>query len=403
MHQIQLTVDRDQLQGLLSHDEALRQLLETLLNQVLQAEVSEHLHAQPYERTEERHGHRNGTKPRQVTTRAGTLHVLLPQVREGGFSTALFERYQRSEQALVLTLMEMVVNGVSTRKVSRITEELCGKAFSKSTVSALCQHLDPLVQAWNERRLDEPAFPFVIVDALVIHVREDGQVRTVSALIATGVNAQGYREILGLQVGDSESAWSWGQFFGWLKDRGLHGVDFLISDDHRGLVKAAQKHFQGVTWQRCQAHFTRNIAAASPQSVQREIVEQLHLMLTAPDLATAWVLLRACLERYEERAPQAMQMLEEGFDHATAILVLPNRYRRRLRTTNSEERLNQELRRREQVIRIFPNRASAVRLLGAVLLEQHEHWSTGWKYLDMAEYHQWCAARAAAKEGGQQQ
>jgi putative transposase len=240
MHQIQLTVDRDQLQGLLSHDEALRQLLESLLNQVLQAEVSDYLQAQPYERTDARQGHRNGTKPRQLTTRTGTLQLVLPQVREGGFHTELFARYQRTEQALVLTLMEMVVNGVSTRKVLRITEELCGKDFSKSTVAALCQQLDPLVAAWNERCLEAQAFPFVLVDALVIHVREDGQVRTVSALIATGVNSEGYREILGLQLGDSESEWSWGQFFGWLKDRGLQGVDFLISDDHRGLVKAAQ-------------------------------------------------------------------------------------------------------------------------------------------------------------------
>ena len=161
MHQIQLTVDRDRLQGLLSHDEALRQLLESLLNQVLQAEVTDYLQAQPYERTDTRQGHRNGTKPRQITSRTGTLQLLLPQVREGGFHTELFERYQRTEQALVLTLMEMVVNGVSTRKVLRITEELCGKDFSKSTVSALCQQLDPVVHVWNDRRLDTQAFPFV--------------------------------------------------------------------------------------------------------------------------------------------------------------------------------------------------------------------------------------------------
>ena len=296
--------------------------------------------------------------------------------------------------------MEMVVNGVSTRKVLRITNELCGKDFSKSTVSALCQQLDPPVQAWNDRRLETQLFPFVLVDALVIYVREDGQVRTVSALIATGINLEGYREILGLQLGDSESEWSWGQFFGWLKDRGLQGVDFLISDNHRGLVKAAQRHFQGVTWQRCQAHFTRNIAAAAPQALHAEIAEQVRPILTAPDLATARVLLNACLERFEERAPQAMQILEDGFDAATAVLVLPSHYRQRLRTTNSQERLNQELRRRERVVRIFPNRAAALRLLGAVLLEQHEQWSTGRKYLEMDEYHEWVPARAAAAKGG---
>jgi putative transposase len=272
---------------------------------------------------------------------------------------------------------------------------------NKSTVSALCQQLDPVVAAWNDRQLEAQTFPFVLVDALVIHVREDGQVRTVSALIATGINVAGYREILGLQLGDSESEWSWGQFFGWLKDRGLHGVDFLISDDHRGLVKAAQRHFQGVTWQRCQAHFTRNLAAAAPQALHTEIAEQVRSILTAPDLATARVLLNACLERFEARAPQAMQILEDGFDAATAVLVLPSCYRQRLRTTNSEERLNQELRRRERVVRIFPNRAAAIRLLGAVLLEQHEQWSTGRKYLDMDAYHQWCAARDAAKKEGQ--
>jgi len=153
--------------------------------------------------------------------------------------------------------------------------------------------------------------------------------------------------------------------------------------------------FKGVTWQRCQAHFTRNITSASPQALQKEIAEQVRLILTAPDVPTARVLLNACLERYDDRAPQAMQIREEGFDHATAILVLPSRYRRRLRTTNSEERLNQELRRRERVIRIFPNRASALRLLGAVLMEQHEQWSTGRTHLDMTKYHQWCAARDA--------
>jgi putative transposase len=279
MHQMQLTVDRDQLQGLLSQDEALRQLLATLLNQVLQAEVTEQFQAQPYERTDERQGHRNGTKPRQLTTRAGTMQLFLPQVREGGFHTDLFERYQRTEQALVLTLMEMVVNGVSTRKVSRITEGLCGTEFSTSTVSALCQQLDPVVQAWNERRVDAHAFPLVIVDALVIQVWEDGQVRNLSALIASGVNAEGYREMLGMQLGDSESEWRWGHFVGWLKERGLQGVDVLISADHRGLVKAAQRYFQGVTWHRCQAHLTRTIAAASPQAVQAEIAEHVRLIL----------------------------------------------------------------------------------------------------------------------------
>jgi putative transposase len=308
---------------------------------------------------------------------------------DGEFSTELFARYQRSEQALVLGLMEMVVNGVSTRKVSAITEELCGASFSKSTVSALCAHLDPLVTAWNERPLSEQAFPFVLVDALVLKVREDERVRALSGLLAIGVNAAGAREILGLQLGDSESEASWSGFLSWLKRRGLAGVDLVVSDAHGGLVSAIQRQFQGATWQRCQTHLTRDILEATPKTVRDELHAQLRTLFEAPDLATARTLLHQLLTTFAERAPSAMSVLEAGFDDATAVLALPDPYRRRLRTTNSVERLNEEIRRRERVIRIFPNRPSAVRLLGALLLEQHEQWTTSHHYLDMAAYWQW--------------
>jgi transposase-like protein len=196
MTQYQLTVDAEQVQHLFTQDGALAQLVEGIVQQILEAQVSERLHAQPYERTEERRGYRNGYKPRTLTTRVGTLDLRVPQVREGEFSTDLFARFQRSEQAFVLALLEMVINGVSTRKVTKITEELCGTELSKSTVSALCARLDPLVAAWNERPLGEVAYPFVLVDALVLKVREDGRVRNRSALIATGINQEGYREVL---------------------------------------------------------------------------------------------------------------------------------------------------------------------------------------------------------------
>jgi putative transposase len=221
MTQYQITLDAQTLQRLFSGDNQLGHLLEAVLNQVLEAQVTEQLRAEPYERTSERQGYRNGYKPRRLTTRVGRLTLRVPQVREGVFSTELFARYQRSEQALILTLMEMVVNGVSTRKVARITEELCGTAFAKSTVSDLCKGLDPLVAAWNERDLGERRYPFVLVDALVLKVREAGRVRAVSALVAVGVNEAGYREILGLQLGDSESERSWVGLFTWLKGRGL--------------------------------------------------------------------------------------------------------------------------------------------------------------------------------------
>lgn len=342
-------------------------------------------------------------RPRKLATRVGPLTLRVPQVRDGQFSTELFARYQRSEQALVLALMEMVVNGVSTRKVTRITEELCGSSFSKSTVSALslrlCAQLDPLVSAWNERPLSDQAFPFVLVDALVLKVREDERVRALSGLLAIGVNAAGYREILGLQLGDSESDASWSSFLGCLKRRGLSGVDLVVSDAHGGRVHAIARHFQGASWQRCQTHLPRDVLDATPKALRDELHEHLRALFEAPDLATARTLLRQVVETYAARAPKALATLEAGFDDATAVLALPEPYRRRLRTTNSVERLNEEIRRRERVIRIFPTRASAIRLLGALLQEHHEQWTTGHRYLDMTAYWLWRHA-LAARSGG---
>jgi putative transposase len=223
----------------------------------------------------------------------------------------------------------------------------------------------------------------------VIKVREAGRVRAQSVLIVTGVNAEGYREVLGLQVGDSETEQSWRALFAWLKERGLQGVDLVVSDDHGGLVKAIQTQFQGASWQRCQTHFSRNILSGCPKVLQAELAAQLRLVFEAPDLATARTQRDTLLTSYEAQAPQAMATLEYGFDDATAVLALPTPYRKRLRTTNSLERLNQEVRRRERVIRIFPNRESAVRLIGAVLLEQDELWSTGHRYFRMEPYWAW--------------
>lgn len=399
MTQYQLTLDPTVLQRLFSTDSPLAQLVETVLNQVLKAQASEQLQAERYERTEERQGYRNGYKSRQLTTRVGTLTLRVPQVREGTFSTELFARYQRSEQALILTLMELVVNGVSTRKVARITEELCGREFAKSTVSDLCKNLDPLVEAWNGRDLSGMRYPFVVVDALVIKVREGERVRARSALIATGVNEAGDREILGLQLGDSESERSWSDFFVWLKGRGLSGVDLGVSDHHGGLVNAVRLQFQGATWQRCQMHLSANILDATPKALHDEVHARLRALFEAPDVETARLLLARFVADYHETAPTAVATLERGFDDATAVLALPAAYRKRLRTTNGQERLNEEIRRRERVIRIFPNRESAIRLLGALLMEQDEVWSTGRRYFEMADYWTWRASQDA-QEGG---
>lgn len=389
MAQYQITLEDNLVQGLFTRDGALTHLVEQVVQQILEAQVSEQLQAQPYERTEERRGYRNGYRPRSLTTRIGTLDLRVPQVREGTFSTDLFARFQRSEQAFILALLEMVINGVSTRKVTHITEELCGTEVSKSTVSALCGRLDPLVQAWNERDLSGALYPFILVDALVLKVREEGRVRHRSALIATGINAEGYREILGVQIGDSESEASWGTFFTWLKGRGLHGIDLVVSDAHGGLVKALRTHFQGCTWQQCQAHLTRNVIDATPKDLQKELAAQLRTLFTAADPAAARLLLQTLHDRYGQRARAAMDILEAAFEDAIAVLALPAPYQVRLRTTNAQERLNEELRRRERVIRIFPSRASVLRLLGALLMEIEEQWTTGHRYLAMEAYWQW--------------
>lgn len=395
MARFQVTVHEDIVQGLFQRDDGLARLVESVLEQVLEAQVTEQLRARRYERTDDRQGYRNGSRPKELKTRIGTLHLRVPRVRSGEFSTELFARYQRSEQALVLALMEMVVNGVSTRRVRRITEELCGTSFARSTVSDLCKQLDPLVTDWNERPLVGP-YPFLIVDALVLKVRQDGRVCSQSVLLAVGINQGGYREILGLMVGDSESEDSWSGFFQWLKGRGLQGVDLVVSDDHRGLVNAGQRHFQGASWQRCQTHLIRNILDACPKALQGELHGWLRLLFDALDLATARRILDDIVMAYESRAHRAIERLEAGFEDAMAVMALPEPYRKRLRTTNSLERLNQEIRRRERVIRIFPNRASVVRLIGALLMEQDEDWLTGRRYFNMSAYWEWKAASGPA-------
>ena len=397
MAQYQVTLNGEVLHDLFQKDEGVALLLKQVLDQVLQAQATEQLQAGPYERSQERRGYRNGTTPHTLTTRVGTLTLRVPRLRSGQFSTDLFFRYQRSEQALVLALLEMVVNGVSTRKVTKITEELCGTQFAKSTVSDLCKRLDPLVGAWNNRDLGA-RYPFVLVDALVLKIREDGRVRSRSALIATGVNKDGYREVLGLMLGDSESEATWTEFFKWLKSRDLRGVDLIVSDNHGGLVKAVKGQFQGATWQRCQTHFMRNILDATPKSLQADIHGRVRALMDAPDPETARLLLDKVLADFVPKAPKAMAVLEAGFDDATAVLELPERYRKRLRTTNGVERLNQEIRRRERVIRIFPNRESVIRLVGALLMEMDEKWGSGSRYFNMAEYLAWRDERQKARK-----
>ena len=391
MTQIKLNVNDEILHGLFTqNDQGVAKLLEKVLNLVLRAQATEQLKAEPYERNDARRDYRNGFYPHQLTTRVGTLTLHVPRFRNGTFSTDLFARYQRSEQALVLALMEMVVNGVSTRKVTQITEELCGTEFSKSTVSDLCKRLDPIIEAWNSRPLRDNRYPFVILDAIVLKMRDpDERVRSHAMMVATGVNEEGYREILGLMIGNSESEEGWLEFFSWLKQRGLRGVDFIVSDSHFGLVRALQESFQNVTWQRCQTHLMRNLLDSVPKSMHSEVYPRIRAIFEAPDQDTARILMERLVADYEKKLPKAMRKLEEAFEAATAVLKLPEKYRKKLRTTNSQERLNEEIRRRDRVIRIYPNQASAFRIVGALLMETHEKWTTGRKYLNMEDYWSW--------------
>lgn len=305
-------------------DEAFSKLLEEIFNQVLVAQSDEQIGAAPYERTDERNAYRNGYRDRQLTTCMGTLTLHVPRHRDGDFNTELFERYQRSEQALLLAMMQLVVSEVSSRKVEDITYELCGRKFSKSLVSKLCERLNPIVKAFQNRPL-EKHYPFLVVDALYLKIHEDSRVHSKGLLVAVAVNQDGNREVVGFRVAETESETSWSEFFSSLRDHGLKDVHLVTSD--------------------------------SATKVRNEI-----------------------MDNYETRAPRAMKLLDEAFAGITAVLSVPFKYRKRLRTNNGIERLNQEIRRRERVVRIFPNEASVIRLIGALLMEQDEKWQTGRKY-----------------------
>lgn len=393
MAQFEITVDEAILPSLFCGGDGLKGLVEQVLNQVLALQVTQALKAESGERTPERVGYRNGYRDRTLQTRIGTLTLHVPRTRAGEFSPELWERYQRSEQAFVLALCEMVLQGVSTRKVEAVTQELCGASFSKSQVSKLCAALDPLVSTWRERPLG--VFPFVLVDAIVVKIREDNRVKVCALLIASGIDASGHRHLLGFALGDKESEASWHAFFRSLKARGLSGVDLIVSDDHAGLVKAVESSFAGASWQRCQAHFVRNLSDACPRSEVEAFLASAKQVLYAPNQESARLRLKETCAAFESRCSKAVALLESAFEEVTSILAFPGKYHRLLRTTNSVERLNEEIRRRDRVIRIYPNRASCERLLGALLMEFDEAMSSGKVYVDMAPYWSWREALVA--------
>lgn len=404
MTQFNITLNGEDIKGLFtqdSKDKAFANLVQKVLNQVLEVQATEQIGAKRYERTDSRNAYRNGTRDRGMNVRIGQLILTIPRLRNGKFSTTLFHEYQRCEQALVLAMMEMVINGVSTRKVKEVTRQLCGTEFSKSTVSALCAGLDPIVKEFRNRPL-EKSYPFVIVDAFYTRARENHRVRNKGLLTAIGVNDEGYREIIGFTVDDTESEESWNNFFVSLKRRGLSNVDIITSDSHLGLVNAIKKQFHNASWQRCQTHFSKNLLDKIPNTKKAEAKAHLTDIYNAPDKKSAIARKAEMIEKYKEAYPKATKLLENSFEDITAVFSVPEHYRKRLRTSNSIERLNEEIRRRERVIRIFPNEESLIRLLGALLMEQHEKWVSGKKYFNMEEYHEHTKDRPAVlnpKEG----
>lgn len=388
MAQLHFTLDYDFLVGLFSKskDDAFAKLMETILNQVLKAESTEQLGAESYQRSEERRDYRNGSRSRTLTTRVGKIELEIPRHRNVPFKTVLFENYQRNEQALIATMMEMVVQGVSTRSVQKVTEELCGTSFSKSAVSEICKELDISVKEFKNRLLKDK-YPFVMADAMYIKVREEHRVVSKALFIAIGINPAGHKEVLGFDVYDTEKYDTWKHFFEGLKSRGLRGVDIITSDNHKGLVEAIKECFTGTSWQRCQAHFMRNILDKCPKKYLAGLASELKPMFSASTIQEARTLRDSIIEEYQDVAAEAMDILDSGFEDSMTIMALPSKYRITLRTSNLIERENGEVRKREKVIKIFPNRESAIRLLGSILLDDHNDWSNRNRVFNMDEYY----------------
>lgn len=359
-----------------------RELMQLALQQVLEAEMTETVGAAKGERSGSRKGYRSGYYERSLVTRVGKLEIRVPQDRDGRFSTELFERYQRSEKALVTSLIEMYVQGVSTRKVTAIAEELCGHEFSASTISRLNKGLDEGLRTFAERALDEP-YPYLILDARYERVREAGVVRRRAVLIAIGINGDGRRCVLGVELANRESASSWRDFLAGLKARGLRGVEFVVSDHHEGLRQAVATALTDAAWQRCYVHFLRNALDHLPRKGGDDCLTELRWLYDRRTLAEARADLAAWLRKWQAKYPKLCDWAEGAIEETLTFFRLPPAHHKHLRSTNLLERFNEEIKRRTHVVRIFPNAESCLRLVRALAAEQHEEWQEGSRYLNM--------------------
>ena len=367
---------------LLAGGDVVRELFREVLQEVLEAEMTETLQARPGERTSERLGLRSGHYSRTLITRVGKLELRVPQDREGRFSTQLFERYQRSEKALVSALAEMYVQGVSTRKVKAITEELCGHSFSASSISDINKTLDEQLAQFASRRLDEE-YPYLILDARYERVRENGTIHKRAVLVAIGINWDGRRCVLGVELANRESISSWKEFLLGLRRRGLTGVELVVTDDHAGLRAAIAEVLSEAAWQRCYVHFLRNCLDHLPRKGDDDCLRELRWIYERRNLGEARNDLAAWITKWEGRYAKLVAWVEENIEETLTFYRLPPQHHKHLKSTNMLERLNEELKRRTHVVRIFPNAASCLRLVRALAVETHENWIEATRYLNM--------------------
>jgi putative transposase len=371
------------LKGLLARDEDfVRAAVEALVQAALEAEMTEAIGAAKGERSETRLSYRSGYYSRWLITRVGRLELRVPQDRMGRFSTELFERYQRSEKALVGTLAEMYVQGVSTRKVKAVTEVLCGHGFSASSISAINKSLDESLKAFAERRLGEN-YPYLILDARYEKVREAGVIVSQAVLVAVAVDEDGRRQILAVELANRESRSSWREFLSRLKERGLAGVEFVVSDDHPGLKQAIREVLPEAAWQRCYVHFLRNALDYVPRKVDDDCLQELRWFYDRRDLAEARRDIAQWLAKWQGKYPRLCNWVEDNIEETLTYYRLPLQHHKHMKSTNMLERLNQELKRRTHVVRIFPNAESCLRLMRALAVETHENWLEAIRYLNM--------------------
>lgn len=363
-------------------EDFLKPLVQEVVQQVLEAEMQEAVEAERYERTGGRKSYRSGYYRRGLITRVGRLELRVPQDRNGRFSTEMFARYQRSEQALVAALAEMYVQGVSTRKVKAVTEELCGHEFSASTISEINKGLDGKLAAFANRRLEEP-YPYLIMDARYEKVREAGVIRSRAVLIAIGINWDGRREVLAVELANRESASSWRDFLLGLKTRGLSGVEFVVTDDHAGLRRSIQELLPEAAWQRCYVHFLRNALDYLPRKADDDCLTELRWLYDRKSLEEAHQDLKAWMKKWQGKYPKLCDWVEANIEETLTFYRLPRQHHKHMKSTNMLERLNEEIKRRTHVVRIFPHEASCLRLVRALAIEIHEDWIEATRYLNM--------------------